>query len=120
MGVSFACRCESLIARSSFACVVLCRCAVSCACPLSWCVLHCSALCVCSAGVFFDTKSFGVPKDLGDVSKRLGTNIDYFQANYAILVAITLLYVCYHQQSVFWALALCGGVGYWLFNVREK
>lgn len=51
------------------------------------------------------------------MSKRLGTNIDYFQANYSILVAITLLYVCYHQQSVFWALALCAGAGYWLFNV---
>lgn len=29
------------------------------------------------------------------------------------------MYVCYHQTSVFVAIALLGGIGYWLFNVRK-
>jgi hypothetical protein len=37
----------------------------------------------------------------------------------SILVALVLLYVSYHQTSVFWAMALLGGLGFWLFNVRK-
>ena len=39
---------------------------------------------------------------------------------YSILVGLVLMYVCYHQTSVFVAIALLGGIGYWLFNVRKQ
>ncbi len=38
----------------------------------------------------------------------------------SILVALVLLYVSYHQTSVFWVLLVLGGVGFWLFNVRKS
>jgi len=37
----------------------------------------------------------------------------------SILVAFVLMYVSYHQSSVFWALALLSSVGFWLFSVRK-
>jgi len=69
---------------------------------------------------FFDTSSFKPPRDLGDVSKRVSVNVEYFQANYSILVALCLAYVSYYQTSVFYTMLLLGGVGFWLFNVRKN
>jgi len=71
------------------------------------------------AQTFFDTSSFKPPRDLGEVSRRVSTNVEYFQANYTILVGLCLAYVSYHQTSVFWTIALLGAVGFWLFNVRK-
>lgn len=72
-----------------------------------------------SAPEFFDTSSFNAPKNLGEVSGRLSSNVEYFQANYSVLVALVLAYVCYHDRYVAFTLALLAGVGFWLFNVRK-
>jgi hypothetical protein len=49
-----------------------------------------------------------------------GTNVEYFQANYSILVGLCLAYVSYHAHSVFWTMVLLGLLGFWLFNVRKN
>ena len=78
------------------------------------------SLCVIRAPEFFDVATFGPPKDLGEISGRLNGNVSYFQANYSIVVALVLAYVCYHDKAVFFALTCLAGAGFWLFNVRKN
>jgi hypothetical protein len=46
-----------------------------------------------SAASFFEVASFKPPRNLGELTSRLSANVDYYQANYSILVALVLLYV---------------------------
>jgi hypothetical protein len=60
---------------------------------------------------FFELESFVRPSK-HKYRDRLRTNAAYYQANYLIVAAFTLLYVCYARPSFIITTLLSAGIGY--------
>ncbi|XP_041568376.1 prenylated Rab acceptor protein 1 [Taeniopygia guttata] len=61
-------------------------------------------------GSFLDQRRFGVPRDLGELWRRLGQNAERFQSNYLLLFLALLLYCLLSSPLLLVALGVFFGV----------
>ncbi|KAM9114486.1 prenylated Rab acceptor protein 1 [Pangshura tecta] len=66
-------------------------------------------------GTFADQRRFGKPRDLGELSRRLARNVEYFQSNYVFVFLGLILYCLITSPLLLVALAVFFGACYLIY-----